>query len=64
MRSLRLRLAVWFGMSFLVISVVFALFSQRLLDKELREKTWRKDYFRNRVNIRNMIMGIQLRCGL
>lgn len=44
MRSLRLRLAAWFGISFLAVIAAFIFFSHRLLEQELREKSWRKDY--------------------
>jgi signal transduction histidine kinase len=44
MRSLRTRLTVWFGLSFLVLAVVFALFTHALLEEELRHKTAETDY--------------------
>ena len=44
MNSLRARLAVWFGLSFLVVTTAFMLFAYRLLEEELRHKNWQKDY--------------------
>lgn len=44
MRSLRMRLAFWFGVSFLAVTVAFLYFSHRLLEDELRHKAWQMDY--------------------
>lgn len=44
MRSLRWRLAVWFGSGVLLVLLVFAAFTYRLLDLELRQKHWQRDY--------------------
>lgn len=44
MKSLRLKLAVWFGLSLLAVTGVFALVTYRQLEGELRHKTWQKDY--------------------
>jgi len=41
---LRTRLALWFGLSFLVVTAVFTLVIHWHLDDELRHKTWQKDY--------------------
>lgn len=44
MKSLRLRLTLWFGLSFVVVVVVFTSLMFRALDHELREKTVSRDY--------------------
>ncbi len=44
MRSLQLRLAVWFGVSFVFLTLVFAGFTYRYLDVELHNKNWRRNY--------------------
>ena len=44
LKSLRLKLALWFGLSFLAVTCVFALVTYRQLEGELRHKTWQKDY--------------------
>jgi signal transduction histidine kinase len=44
MKSLRLRIALWFGVSFLVLTGAFVVVSYRLLDSELRKKHWQQDY--------------------
>lgn len=44
MKSLRLRMAVWLGVSFLVVTAAFMFMSYRLLEEELRQKSWQKDY--------------------
>jgi len=44
MKSLRTRLALWFGLSFLAVTAVFTLVTYWHLEDELRHKTWQKDY--------------------
>ncbi|HLP75951.1 MAG TPA: histidine kinase dimerization/phospho-acceptor domain-containing protein, partial [Candidatus Paceibacterota bacterium] len=44
MKSLRLRLTVWFGVSFIFLTITFAAFSYWYLDSELHKKNWFKDY--------------------
>ena len=44
MRSLRLRLAMWFALGFVILAAVFTVVSYRELESELRFKTWQKDY--------------------
>lgn len=44
MKSLRWRMAAWLGASFLVVTAAFMLLSYQLLEKELRQKSWQKDY--------------------
>ena len=44
MKSLRTRLALWFGLSFLAVTAVFTSVTYWHLDDELRHKTWQKDY--------------------
>ena len=44
MRSLRLRIALWFGLSFVALTAAFVMVSYRLLDSELRQKHWQEDY--------------------
>jgi len=44
MKSLRARLTIWFAASLVLVLAVFVGFTYRLLDLELREKTWRRDY--------------------
>ena len=38
MKSLRLRLAVWFGVSFMLLTATFMFLANRLLEEELRQK--------------------------
>jgi signal transduction histidine kinase len=42
--SLRVRLALWFGLSILAITVVFAVFTYHQMEVELTQKHWQKDY--------------------
>lgn len=44
MKSLRLQLAVWFGVSFMVLTATFMFLANRLLEQELRQKTAEKNY--------------------
>lgn len=44
MKSLRLRLTTWFSASLVLVLSAFIFFSYRLLDAELHDKSWRKDY--------------------
>ncbi len=44
MKSLRARMAVWLGVSFLVVTATFLFMTYRLLEEELRQKSWQKDY--------------------
>lgn len=44
MNSLRTRMTVWFGASFLVVSLVQIGVTYRTLHDELRRKSWRTDY--------------------
>lgn len=44
MKSLRWRLAFWFGSGVVLVMVVFAAFTYRYLDSELRQKTWQRNY--------------------
>lgn len=44
MKSLRARLTVWFAMSLVLVLVVFVAFTYRLLEAELRQKSWERDY--------------------
>ena len=44
MKSLRFRLALWFGLSFIGVTFVFVTFTYRALEVELRQKHWQKDY--------------------
>jgi hypothetical protein len=44
MRSLRWRLAAWFGMSIVVLLVVFVGFTHHYLETELHNKNWQRDY--------------------
>ncbi|HAM73993.1 MAG TPA: hypothetical protein DCM86_20400 [Verrucomicrobiales bacterium] len=44
MRSLRVRLAVWFTLSFLTVTVVFTVLTYHDLDLELRRKTFEREY--------------------
>lgn len=44
MKSLRVRLAVWFAAGLVLVLAVFVFFSHRLLDAELHDKNWREDY--------------------
>jgi signal transduction histidine kinase len=43
-KSLRTRLALWFGVSFLAVTAVFTFVTHWHLEDELRHKTWQKDY--------------------
>ncbi len=43
MNSLRIRLTLWFALSFLAVSAVFSLFTYRHLDLELRRKTFQRE---------------------
>lgn len=44
MKSLRARLTLWFAASLTVVLVVFVIFTYRILDQELRNKSWRQNY--------------------
>ncbi len=44
MKSLRLRLTLWFALSFLAVTAVLMVFSHHQLEVELRQKHWQKDY--------------------
>jgi signal transduction histidine kinase len=44
MKSLRWRMAAWFVASFLAVTAAFMFMSYRLLEKELRQKSWQMDY--------------------
>lgn len=44
MKSLRWRLAVWFGASVLLLLALFVGFTYHYLDGELHHKTWERDY--------------------
>ena len=44
LRSLRLRLTVWFVLAFLLITVAFTWVTYVALEDELHVKTWQKDY--------------------
>jgi len=44
MKSLRWRMTVWLGVSFLAVTAAFMFMSYRLLEEELRQKSWQKDY--------------------
>jgi len=44
MKSLRWRMTVWLGVSFLAVTTAFMFMSYRLLEEELRQKSWQKDY--------------------
>lgn len=44
MKSLRVRMAVWLGVSFIVVTASFMFMSYRLLEEELRQKSWQQDY--------------------
>ena len=44
MKSLRTRLTLWFASGLVLVLVVFVIFTYRLLDSELHNKNWRKDY--------------------
>lgn len=44
MKSLRARLTIWFAVSLALVLAVFVSFTYRLLDLELRTKTWQRDY--------------------
>ena len=44
MNSLRARMAVWFGFCFLLVSTVQMGLTYHGLNKELRQKSWRRDY--------------------
>jgi len=44
MKSLRWRLAFWFGSGVVLVMIVFVAFTHRYLDSELRQKNWQRDY--------------------
>lgn len=44
MKSLRARLTVWFASSLVLVLLVFVAFTYRLLDAELRQKSWQRNY--------------------
>lgn len=44
MNSLRMRLSMWFGVSILAVTVVFAWFTYHQMELELTQKHWQKDY--------------------
>jgi signal transduction histidine kinase len=44
MKSLRWRLAAWFGVSVLLLLTAFVGFTHYFLDSELRNKNWQRDY--------------------
>lgn len=44
MKSLVVRLAVWFGLSFIFVTVVMVVTTHHHLEEELHEKSWKKDY--------------------
>ncbi len=44
MKSLRWRLAAWFGVSVVLILVVFVGFTHHFLNSELHKKSWQRDY--------------------
>ncbi len=44
MKSLRVRLAVWFGLVFLALVAAFTFLTRHTLETELRQKTWQKNY--------------------
>lgn len=44
MKSLRLRLAVWFAAGLMLVLALFVIFTYHLLDEELHDKSWRKNY--------------------
>lgn len=44
MKSLRVRLTLWFALSFLAVTGVFLVLSYRHLDRQLRRKTFQKEY--------------------
>jgi len=44
MKSLRARLTVWFGAGLVLVLVVFVVFTQRLLEAELHDKSWQRNY--------------------
>ncbi len=44
MKSLRFRLTLWFGLSFLAVTTVLIAFTHHQLRVELTEKHWQKDY--------------------
>lgn len=44
MKSLRARLTVWFASSLVLVLVVFVAFTYRLLEEELHQKSWQRNY--------------------
>jgi len=44
MKSLRWRLAFWFGSGVVLVMIVFVAFTYRYLDSELRQKSWQRNY--------------------
>ena len=44
MKSLVTRLAIWFGISFIFVTVVMVVATHHHLEEELHDKTWKKDY--------------------
>ena len=44
MKSLRLRLTIWFGASFLAVTIILMLLTYRDINLELHERNWKKDY--------------------
>jgi len=44
MKSLRARLTLWFAASLVLVLAVFVIFTYRILDAELRNKSWRQNY--------------------
>ncbi len=44
MKSLRARLTVWFASGLVLVLVVFVAFTYRLLEEELHQKTWQRNY--------------------
>lgn len=44
MKSLRARLAVWFASSLVLVLVVFVAFTYQLLEEELHQKSWQRNY--------------------
>ncbi len=44
MKSLRARLTIWFAASLMLVLAAFVVFTHRVLDAELRQKNWQRDY--------------------
>ncbi len=44
MKSLRLRLTIWFGLSFLALTAILILLTYRDIEMELRHRHWQTDY--------------------